>query len=272
MLGSVRIDGLPGTESTASYWAQELRVPLTAATRAKLNLSKIASLEVTPKSRSGKAWLMDAWSWKPGTPAVKTTPLTRVDIGRLTVKEGDSGFRTYQVPVRITGKNAGAVRLYVIDPDTGRSTGRLVKVGPDTAGIKVKVKVEGNKRYGWDKSHNIAVKAVQGTVVGADAGGVTAANDDPMPKVTIEPVNADVTEGTPLTWRISSRRRRTPRFGPWPSWSPSPAAARSCPRPTSTRSGCPSSWRRSRTRRSRSRRSRTGRCGRRSRRAKNRQS
>ncbi|WP_234373062.1 hypothetical protein [Streptomyces sp. H-KF8] len=51
-------------------------------------------------------------SWKPGTPAVKTTPLTRVDIGRLTVKEGDSGSRTYQVPVRITGKNAGAVRLY----------------------------------------------------------------------------------------------------------------------------------------------------------------
>ncbi len=203
VLGSVRIDGLPGTDLTASYWAQELRVPLTAATRAKLNLSKIASLEVTPKSRSGKAWLMDAWSWKPGTPAVKTTPLTRVDIGRLTVKEGDSGFRTYQVPVRITGKNAGAVRLYVIDPDTGRSTGRLVKVGPDTAGIKVKVKVEGNKRYGWDKPHDIAVKAVQGTVVGADAGGVTAANDDPMPKVTVEPVNADVTEGTPLTWRIS---------------------------------------------------------------------
>ncbi|WP_234373061.1 hypothetical protein [Streptomyces sp. H-KF8] len=60
VLGSVRIDGLPGTDRTASYWAQELRVPLTAATRAKLNLSKIASLEVTPKSRSGKAWLMDA--------------------------------------------------------------------------------------------------------------------------------------------------------------------------------------------------------------------
>ncbi|WP_234373103.1 hypothetical protein [Streptomyces sp. H-KF8] len=65
------------------------------------------------------------------------------------------------------------------------------------------MKVEGNKRYGWDKPHDIAVKAVQGTVVGADAGGVTAANDDPMPKVTIEPVNAGVTEGTPLTWRIS---------------------------------------------------------------------
>ncbi|MEV1087079.1 hypothetical protein [Streptomyces microflavus] len=202
-LGSVTIDGLPGTDRTASYWAQEVRVPLTAATRAKLNLGRIASLELTPKSSSGKAWLMDAWSWKPGTPAVKAAGLARVDIGTLTVKEGDSGFRTYQVPVRTTGKNAGAVRLYVDDPETGRSTGRLVKVGPGTTGIKVTVKVEGNKRYGWDKTHGVAVKAVRGTVVGADAGGVVAENDDPMPKVSIEPVAADVNEGESLTWRIS---------------------------------------------------------------------
>ncbi|WP_411081129.1 hypothetical protein [Streptomyces sp. cmx-18-6] len=202
-LGGVRVDGLPGTERTASVWAQEVRVPLTAATRAKLNLGKIASLELTPTSRSGKAWLMDAWSWKPGAPAVKAAPLVRVDIGRLMVKEGDAGFRTYQVPVRTTGKNAGAVRLYVVDPDTGDSVGRLVKVGPGTAGIKVKVKVEGDKRYGWDKPHDIQVKAVRGAVVGADAGGVTAQNDDPMPKVTFQPVAADVTEGESLKWRIT---------------------------------------------------------------------
>ncbi|MEW1630463.1 hypothetical protein AB0387_24215 [Streptomyces sp. NPDC089173] len=202
-LGSVKIDGLPGTDRTTSYWAQEVRVPLTAATRAKLDLGQIASLELTPKSSSGKAWLMDAWSWKPGTPAVQPAALARVDIGTLTVKEGDSGFRTYQVPVRTTGKIAGAVRLYVDDPETGKSTGRLVKVGPGTAGIKVKVKVEGNKRYGWDKTHGVAVKAVRSTVVGADAGGVLAENDDPMPKVSIKPVADDVTEGAPLTWRIS---------------------------------------------------------------------
>ncbi|MXG28777.1 hypothetical protein [Streptomyces sp. YIM 132580] len=202
-LGSVKIDGLPGTDRTSSYWAQEVRVPLTAAVRAKLDLGRIASLELTPKSASGKALLMDAWSWKPGTPAVKAAPLARVDIGRLTVKEGDSGFRTYQVPVRTTGKNAGAVRLYVVDPDTGKSVGRLVKVGPGTAGINVRVKVEGNKRYGWDKAYDILVKAVRGTVIGADAGGVLAENDDPMPKVTVTPVADDVTEGSPLTWRIS---------------------------------------------------------------------
>ncbi len=203
-LGTVSIDGLPGTDRARStVWAQEVRVPLTPAIHAGLDLDKIAHLELTPLSSSGTAWLMDAWSWKPGTPAVSAAPLTRVDIGRLTVKEGDSGSRTYQVPARTTGKNAGTVRLYVIDPDTGESTSRLVEVGPGTAGINVTVKAEGNKRHGEDKRHDILVKAVRGTIVGAHIGGVTVEDDDPMPKMTIKPVATDVTEGAPLKWRIT---------------------------------------------------------------------
>ncbi|MFG3316347.1 hypothetical protein ACGF0C_30765 [Streptomyces albidoflavus] len=203
-LGTVRIDGLPGTDrARSSVWAQEVRVPLTPATQTGLDLDKIAHLQLTPLSSSGKAWLMDAWSWKPGTPAASAGPLTRVDIGRLTVKEGDTGSRTYQVPVHTTGKNAGTVRLYVIDPDTYKATSKLVKVGPGTTGIDVKVQIEGNMRHGPDRSHDVLVKAVQGVVVGSHIGGVTAEDDDPMPTVTIEPVAADVLKGTSLKWRIT---------------------------------------------------------------------
>ncbi|MCZ0982299.1 hypothetical protein O1L60_34695 [Streptomyces diastatochromogenes] len=55
---------------------------------------------------------MDAWGWRPGTPAVNPTPLTRVDIGRLTVAEGNSGVRTYRVPVTVSGRGSGQVRLF----------------------------------------------------------------------------------------------------------------------------------------------------------------
>ncbi|MEU6486141.1 hypothetical protein [Streptomyces sp. NPDC046887] len=203
VLGNVRVDGLPGTDRTASYWAQEVRVPLTAAVRARLDLAKVASLELVPRSGSGQALLIDAWAWRPGTPAVSSAALTRVDIGRLTVKEGDSGVRTYQVPVRTTGKGKGTVRLYVVDSATGKTTGRVVQVGPGTEGIKVQMKVKGNKRYGWDEAQTMVVKAVQGAVVGSESGGVLAKNDDPMPKVTVRPVAASVTEGAALTWRAS---------------------------------------------------------------------
>ncbi|WP_399881586.1 alpha/beta hydrolase family protein [Streptomyces sp. BBFR51] len=202
-LGAVHADGLPGSDRTASYWAQELRVPLTAAARAGVDLRRVASLELTPRSRAGKAWLMDAYAWQAGTPEVRPAPLTRVDVGRATVKEGDSGVRTYHVPVRVFGKKSGTVRTYVTDPATGDAETRLVTVGPGSPGIDVSVKVTGNERYAWDISHDVLVKAVHGSVVGSYLGGVTVENDDPMPRISVTPVADEVTEGQPLRWRVS---------------------------------------------------------------------
>ncbi|MER5963664.1 hypothetical protein [Streptomyces sp. NPDC002057] len=202
-LGRTRIDGLPGTERTASHWARELRVPLTAAARSGLDLKRITTLELTPRGGSGRAWLMDAWGWRPGTPAVRPAPLARVDIGRLTVAEGDSGVRTYRVPVTVSGRGGGQVRLFVPRPDTGEVTSRTVTVRPGHQDIDVRVEVTGNTRYGYDLPHDAFVKAVRGTVVGAHRGGVTALNDDPMPRVSLIPVADDVTEGSALTWRVT---------------------------------------------------------------------
>ncbi|MFF4488011.1 alpha/beta hydrolase family protein [Streptomyces sp. NPDC001544] len=202
-LGRVRVDGLPGSDRTASYWAREVRVPLAAAGRAGLDLRHVKSLRLTPRSRSGQAWLMDAWGWRPGTPAVRAAKLPRVDIGRTTVDEGDSGVRTYRVPVQVSGQGSGQVRVYVVDPATGHAKNRLVTVRPGGHDIDVTVKVQGNTRYGDDVPHDIAVKAVKGAVVGSYAGGVTVRNDDPAPKITVTPVAGRVTEGQALKWRFS---------------------------------------------------------------------
>ncbi len=194
-LGRVRVDGLPGTERTASYWAREVRVPLTAATRAGLDLRHVKSLDLTPRSRSGQAWLMDAWGWRPGTPAAVPAALPRVDIGLLTVKEGDSGVKTYRIPVQVSGRGSGQVRLYVDNPVTNVDTSRLVTVRPGGDTIDVPVKVEGNTRFDYGVQHDIFVKAVHGAVVGAHRGGVTTENDDPMPTFKVTPVADRVTEG-----------------------------------------------------------------------------
>lgn len=202
-LSRITVDGLPGSERTASYWAREVRVPLTSATRAGLDLGHVRSLELTPRSASGKAWLMDAWGWAPGSPAVRAAALPRVDIGRLTVKEGDSGTRTYHIPVRVSGHGSGTVRFSVLDPGTGRSVDRLVTVRPGTTPLDVPVEVRGDTRFGYDEQHDLLAKAVRGAVVGSYRGGVTAENDDPEPEVTLTPVTDRVTEGGTLAWRIS---------------------------------------------------------------------
>ncbi|PSM41046.1 hypothetical protein C6Y14_23970 [Streptomyces dioscori] len=202
-LGQVRVDGLPGSANTASHWAQELRVPLSAATRAGLDLGHVTSLELTPRSRSGRAWLMDAWGWAPGMSAVRAAAVPRVDVGRTIVQEGDSGTRTYRIPVEISGDGSGQVRVYVLDPDSGRAENRLVTVRPGSHAIDVPVEVKGDTVYGYDVEHDIAVKAVDHAVVGKYRGGITVGNDDPEPVVTLTPVADRVTEGESLAWRLS---------------------------------------------------------------------
>ncbi|MFI0163130.1 hypothetical protein [Streptomyces sp. NPDC017095] len=203
-LGRITLDGLPGSERTASYWAREVRVPLSPAGRAGLKLGSVKSMELTSRSASGRAWLMDAWGWRPGTPAVRAEALPRVDVGRTTVDEGDSGTRTYRVPVQVTGRGgSGRVRVYVLDPATGRTTDRLVTVRPGGQDIDVPVQVTGNTRYGTDVSHDVLVKAVRGARVGSYRGGVTVHDDDPAPTMTVTPVAGKVTEGKTLTWRLS---------------------------------------------------------------------
>ncbi|MFC9596240.1 alpha/beta hydrolase family protein [Streptomyces sp. NPDC056944] len=202
-LGRTRVDGLPGSPRTAAYWGREVRVPLAAVARAGLDPKRIATLELTPRGGTGSAWLMDAWGWRPGTPAANPAPLTRVDIGRLTVAEGNSGVRTYRVPVTVSGRGSGQVRLFVPVPGSDEVTSRTVTVRPGRHDIDVPVQVRGNTRYGYDERHDVFVKAVRGTVVGAHRGGVTARNDDAMPTVRLTPVADDVTEGSPLSWRLT---------------------------------------------------------------------
>ncbi|MFF4928741.1 alpha/beta hydrolase family protein [Streptomyces griseofuscus] len=202
-LGRIHADGLPGSERTASYWAREFRVPLTAAGRARVDLRSVKSMELTARSASGRAWVVDAWGWQPGTPAVRAAALPRVDLGRLTVAEGDSGTRTYRVPARVSGHGSGQVRVYVLDPVTGHASDRLVTVHPGGQDIDVPIKVVGNTRYGSDVTYDVLVKAVHNTVVGSYGGGVTVRDDDPAPTMTVTPVANRVTEGQSLTWRVS---------------------------------------------------------------------
>ncbi len=201
-LGTVRVDGLPGTENTTSLWGQEVRVPLKAAGPAKVALSKVAKLELVPRSARGRAWLIDAWGWRAGTPAPKPVALPRIDVGQSSVQEGNSGTRTVQIPVTVSGRGKGQIRLFLTDPATFRTTVKLATVTPATRRINVPIKVTGNRRYGDDLQYDLQAKTVTGTVVGDYNGGLLVRNDDPRPTVTMAPVDASTPEGGALTWRI----------------------------------------------------------------------
>jgi hypothetical protein len=197
VLGEVKIDGLPGNHANAAYWGQEVRVPLKGFT------GSIAALDLVPVSGNGEAWLIDAWTWRPGTPSPSTgSAPPRIDIGSLTVSEGNSGTRTYEVPVKVNGTGSGAYRLFLRDADTGESISRVQSFKPGQAPVTIRFSVTGNTLYGDTMEDQFGVKAVRNSMVGGYIGGLVVRNDDPMPELTFEPVADRVKEGQTLSWRV----------------------------------------------------------------------
>ncbi|WP_305784193.1 hypothetical protein [Symbioplanes lichenis] len=196
-LGDIGADGLPGTESTVGLWAQEVRVPLRGFR------GTLTSLELTPRTPAGQAWLLDAWGYRPGTPDPRARSLPRIDIGGLSVTEGDSGSRTYEVPVRVTGDGGGRVRLALFDTSTYESKVWTETVEPGERLIEVPVEVTGDTLYGEGEELRVLAKAERGLVVGDFQGTVSVVNDDPAPEISLAPVAGTVAEGGTLSWRAT---------------------------------------------------------------------
>ncbi|WP_433794764.1 hypothetical protein [Actinoplanes sp. CA-252034] len=194
-LGTATVTGLPGSDWTRSHWAQEVRLPLPAGIRS------VARLDITPRG-DGPAWLIDAWGWRPGTPAPRPAALDRVDVGEIAVDEGDSGTATYTVQVTSKGPRTATIRLFVIDGRTYQTTSWTAEVKPGTTRIPVPVSVPGNTTYGGDRRWTVAAKALRNAVVGDYDGGVAVREDEPAPDATITP-SATAAEGSPLNWTVT---------------------------------------------------------------------
>ncbi|MCE7000658.1 hypothetical protein LZG04_38455 [Saccharothrix sp. S26] len=200
VLGTVSLDGLPATERLSADWAQEVRVPLPPR---GLDLRRVAELELVPHGAVGRAWLVDAHGWSPGLPEPRPVALPRVDVGALTVEEGDSGTRTVRFPVSVTGAGEGAVRVFVQQEDGRTYRERVVAVEPGQHELEVPVEIAGNTRWSLDLRRVVLVKAVRGAVVGHYSDRLTVPNDDPLPTITATPVTDAVTEGGTLLWRVT---------------------------------------------------------------------
>jgi hypothetical protein len=196
-LGAVSVDGLPASENISALWAQEVRVPLP---RHGIDLRKVAALELTG---GGQAWLVDAYGRSPGLPAPRPVALPRVDVGALTVEEGDAGTRSYEIPVSVTGDSPATLRLFISDED-GEITTRLVTVHPGQPEIRLPYEVTGNTRWSVGADHRIIAKAIHNVVGGGYMGGLSVLDDDPEPTLTMTPAAGPVREGGTLTWTATS--------------------------------------------------------------------
>jgi hypothetical protein len=120
----------------------------------------------------------------------------------MTVEEGDSGTRHYEVPVSVSGNGTGTVRLFVSDEE-GAVTTRLVTVHPGQQAIEIPFEVAGNTRWSTGSTQPVLAKAIHGAVSGGYVGGLQVLDDDPLPTVTVTQDAGTVAEGGTLTWTVT---------------------------------------------------------------------
>ena len=207
-LGELTVAGLPRSRWVRFAWAQELRLPLTAKVMRGLDRTRISTVTLIPRSRSGSVVLLDAWGWAPGASAAPGITLPRLDVGRIAVAEGGPGNRTVTVPITVTGASpvpaARVVRVAVLNPRTLTSTSSSVTLRHGQLAIPVPVKVPGNDVDDDDEDLVIVtVQAVSGLTAGDYVNGAVIQDDDPTPTITLISPTTTATEGQTLTWTVT---------------------------------------------------------------------
>lgn len=209
--GTVTVRGLGGgtgdEQMPGKYWAQEVRVGLdrAAAAAAGLDLRRLTGLDLLPVSGRGRVWLLDAWGRDPGLARERAVPFVRVDVGTLTVEEGDSGPRQVTLPITVSGRLDRSARVWIGGVDLmgaplPAGLPRVVTIPAGATGLAVTATVDGNTVDDEDlRGLLLFARGVRGAVAGNWVGGLRIQDDDPSPAVTITPA-ATAAEGAPLRW------------------------------------------------------------------------
>jgi hypothetical protein len=161
-LGDISLNGLPGAARTTAAWAQEIRVPLGGFQ------GRVSRIEFTPRTASGRAVLLDAWGWRPGTPEGRAAPVSRLDLGGSHGVVAGAGVLS--IPARVTGPGRGSVRLFLVGGAVTRSWVVTVRPGMRVIRVPTTARVR-DGRYGLDAT------AVRNTLVGDDHGELRVTDD-----------------------------------------------------------------------------------------------
>ncbi len=215
VVGEAAVTGLPGAVAgtdgmPGKYWAQEVRLRLDDATLAAagLDLAHVRALELLPRSAKGRLWLLDGWGRDPGLARDRTVPFVRVDVGTLTVQEGDAGTREVRLPVTVTGRLDRAAKVWIGAADvTGAplpaGLPKVVTIPAGTRRLDIRAGVAGDTVDDEDvRGLDLFVRGVRSAVGGSWIGGLRILDDDPAPALTVTPA-ARAAEGAPLTWTLT---------------------------------------------------------------------
>lgn len=211
--GGSRVAPLLVGEGVTKLWARSVLVDASTATG--LDLADVTSVELVADNGRGRVWLADVSAAPARLAAVPETRLPRLQLGDLTIDEGDPGsprpgavgFRTAQVPFTVVGTLTRPATVQVVTfgeevVDGGSSLQRLtVDLAPGQTSGTIPVDYTADNLDDRDLSTGIAAWGVRGIVADRYQATVTVRDDDPEPRVTVS-TPTRVLEGGSIVVRV----------------------------------------------------------------------
>jgi hypothetical protein len=203
--GAGSLSPLPsGGESPGRLWAQTLRAPLSAVSG--VDLTRLQQVTLVARSERGRVWVLDVSAMQRTLPAVPARRAPLLDLGSVTVREGDSGT-VAQLPYRVRGPltRDAVVRLGGLRSLDGTTVGRpdLTVPAGSTRGT-LAWPVPANDRDSLARTvTRVTAYGVSGLVAGDANGRVTVLDDDPPPPGRVRTVRDRVSEGGALVWVVT---------------------------------------------------------------------
>jgi hypothetical protein len=195
--------------------ARQLRAPLRG-----LDARGITGIELIPRTRRGRFWLLDV-STKENTLAPDApVQLPKISVGRLVVPEGRGGETTIDLPLTIDGEVTKRARVWVqltnfsaLDDPT---SGFPLVLEPGVTRATIPFTYRADDVYDpFAQTTQVTLLAQRNAVTGSFAGTVRVEEDDPAPSLAVDTAHVTVAEGAALSWTF----RLSEPMASWAFWS-----------------------------------------------------
>jgi hypothetical protein len=195
--------------------ARQLRAPLRG-----LDAGGITGIELIPRTRRGRFWLLDVSTKENTLTPDAPIQLPKISVGRLVVPEGRGGETTIELPLTIEGEVAKRARVWVqltnfstLDNPT---SGFPLVLEPGATRASIPFTYRADDVYNpFDQTTQVTLLAQRNAVTGSFAGTVLVEEDDPAPSLAVDTAHVTVAEGAALSWTF----RLSEPMASWAFWS-----------------------------------------------------
>ncbi len=200
----LKLRSYSGPSPLGKVLARQLRAGLR---RANVDSRRIRAIELTPRTPSGRFWLLDISTWHGRLAPSDHIHLPKVSVGNLVIPEGDSGEITLDIPVAIDGVVSSRANLWVQLTDYADfeqpTRGFPLVLEPGATSASIPFSYQADDVYNpFPQLIQVVLLARKNAVTTDFDGWILVEEDEAAPQLTVDASEVVAVEGSSLSWNF----------------------------------------------------------------------